>query len=117
MNEVKNCGRSGGRKIRVGDRGLFLETQAWMLVEESDRKMGLWGPVFFKNGVLVSIFHWRMKVIFCNWHLSESSLGQNVVFLVVELARSSRVAMPSTRVVQKDTGWNGRCFPSLIFIP
>lgn len=54
MKEGKNCERPEGRKIR--------EVTAWdpklgCKGKESDTKMGLWGPVFYKNGALVSISH------------------------------------------------------------
>lgn len=64
--------------------------------------MSLWGPIFYKNGTLVSIFHWSLKVIFWNWHLSDPSLGQRTLFLVVELARSNRGTMSNSHVVWKN---------------
>ena len=54
MNEVMDCGKSGGRKIRSD---YAWKPKLGCREKEIDRKIGLWGPVIYKNGALVSLFH------------------------------------------------------------
>lgn len=54
MGEVKNYGPGGrGRSGTPCAREPKLGCR-W---KETGRKMGLWGPTFYENGALVSIFH------------------------------------------------------------
>lgn len=103
--EGRNGGRPCSRKTRSD---CAWKPQLGCRGAEIDRKMGLWEPVIHMNGALVSIFSWSLRVIFWNWHLSDSSLGQRTLFLVVELA--GQIEQVLTPCSMENRGWHERSF-------
>lgn len=57
MNEVQNCGRPGGRKIRGSDCVLNPNLDIRGEKKKTDRKLGLWRPEHYKTSILVIIFN------------------------------------------------------------